>query len=138
MTPGDLPRRLARLPQGGQVVVDIGIGELAEEVQGQTGVVGGHVLGLGGRREGSVDLEAAQDTGEDPVEEGVADDEGGRHRVGRELVHEDSLQLSLDEVCHDHAERNLLRGRQLGARVGLGQAVLKELVHGWVDVVSEA
>lgn len=91
MTPGDLPRRLARLPQGGQVVVDIGIGELAEEVQGQTGVVDGHVLGLGGRREGSVDLEAAQDTGEDPVEEGVADDEGGRHRVGRELVHEDSL-----------------------------------------------
>ncbi len=135
---GNLPRRLARLPQGGEVVVDIGVGDLAEEVQGQTNIVKGHVLGLGSRGEGRIDFQAAQDTGKYPVEEGVAEDIGGRHRVGGELVHEDRLQHPLDEVPHDHAKGHLLGDRQLGAGVRLGQGILEELVHGWIDVVSEA
>lgn len=126
---GDLAGGLAGLPQRGEVVVDVSVGELAEDVQGEAGVGEEVPVGeAGGGREGRVDLECAQEAGRGPVEEGVSDDEHRRHRVGGELVHEHRLQLPLDEVRHDHPERQLLGARQIGARDWFRQHALEELV----------
>ncbi len=141
---GDLARRLAGLAQRREIPVDVGVAELAEDVQGQAEDVerrGEEVARVRGRGEGSVDLEGAQEPGEDPVEERVAHDEGGGHRVGAELVHEQNLELPLHEVRHDHEEGGLLhRGQRARRRGGRRRRhdVLDVRVHGRIQVVADA
>lgn len=140
---GYLAGRLTRLAQRREVPVDVRVGELAEDVQGEAeGVEGRGEEGRGprGGGEGGVDLEGAEEAGEDPVEERVAHDEGRGHRVGAELVHEQHLELPLHEVRHDHGEGGLLHGRE---RAGAGGAAgrrddgLQVGVDGWVELVAD-
>ena len=97
-----------------------GVTNLAEEVdcdanEVDDGLVGGR--GKGGR---AVDEVGAQQAGDGPVEEAVLEDVLNGHRVGRELVHEERLDLTLDEVKVDHGEGEPLRW---GEVPGLGVLV---------------
>lgn len=141
---GDLAGGLAGLAQRGEVPVDVCVGELAAEVEAEAEDVEGRGeerFGAGGGGEGGVDLEGAEEAGEDPVEERVAHDEGRGHRVGAELVHEDDLELPLDEVRRDHGEGGLLHRREgAGAKSGSGRRrddALEVGVDGWVEVVAD-
>ena len=115
---GDLPLGAAGAAQRREVAVHEGVAGLAEEVEGGAeGVEGGRV-GRGRERRGPVNLRRAQQARDGPVEEAVLEDVGPGHGAGRELVHEERLELALDEVRHDHAEREPLRLGQLRGRVG--------------------
>ena len=98
------------------------VGELAEDVERYGGVgqergsVGG--CGRGGGRVGEV---GDQDAGEEPVVSGVLEDVEERHGGQREAVDEESLELALDKVQHDHPKGQGLQGR--GAIVEGGQRV---------------
>jgi len=121
--------------------VHVGIAELAKDVQSKTDNIKRRrqeIAGESGGRERGVDLQRTQETGEGPVESRVADDEGGRHGVGAELVHEQDLQLPLHEVRHDHGEGGLLRARERTRgcdRIGRGNYALYVRVHGGIEVV---
>lgn len=139
----DLAGRLPGLAQVREVPMHVEVGQLADGVEGHAHVgdevVGGGAARQGGGGEGGVDLEGAEEAGDGPVEQRVAEDEGEGHGVGGELVQEQGLELALDEVRADHGEGGLLReGQRRGAVVGDGHEVLDQRVHGWVQLVPHA
>lgn len=108
---GDLPLGAATGPQAGEVHVDGGVADLAEDEDGEADHVDEGLVGGGGERGGRVEGVGGEDAPEGPVEERVADDVPGGHGRGGELVHEDGLELALGEVRDDHGE-----GEALGLR----------------------
>lgn len=96
-------RELAGNEEGGAGGDDVGVAARGEGPGGD---------GVGGEDEVG-DVEA----GEEPVVGGVADDVEGGHGGGGELVHEDGLELALDEVHEQHPEGQGLDARERARRV---------------------
>lgn len=110
------------------------VGELAEDVQSH-GRVGQERRGVGvcGWRVGRVGEVCDQDAGEQPVVGGVLEDVQERHGGEREAVDEEGLELALDEVQHDHPERQGLQGRRALVEGRQGVDVRAEVVEERVD-----
>lgn len=106
---GDLALGAAGGAEGGQIVVDEGVANLAKEVEGGSGGVDGGLVGLGGEGARPVDGDGAEEAGKGPVEEAVLDNVGDGHGVGRELVDKGRLELALEEMRHDEGKREPLR-----------------------------
>lgn len=125
---GDALLGAAGLAQARQVLVHDEVARLAAQEQREAHVVQGAERSAGSRRPGRVDEVAGQQAGEDPVEERVAEDVEGWHGAGGEVVQEGGLELTLDEVRHEHVEARLLHHRHgqlvsvlVEVRVDLGE-----------------
>jgi hypothetical protein len=102
---GDAPLGAAGGAQTGEVEVDDGVGDLAEEVDEDADEGGGGaVLGLCRGGPGGVDLPGAQESGQGPVVGRVLEDVAGGHGGGGELVDEEGLDLALEEVAGEEGE----------------------------------
>lgn len=95
---GDTTLSAAGLAEAGQVLVDNPVANLADGEEGNAEVVKKTKIVAVSRRTGAVDVEGAHEAGKEPVEGRVAEDVGGGHGVGRELVDEEGLVLALEEM----------------------------------------
>jgi len=127
----DAPGRGAARAQIAQHDVRVEVRELAVDVEREAGVDGVR-LRVGQRGEGPAGHAAGREhevrdvePGEDPVVRAVAQDVGGGHGGGGELVHEHGLELALEEVQqqHPHGERLHVRQRLRGVRAEEGGGV---------------
>lgn len=76
--------------------------------------------------------QSAQQARDGPVESTVLENVESGHCVGGELVHKQSLNLTLDKVRNDHAKRPYLRLRALP-----GWGVVEERTGGEDGAVDE-
>lgn len=112
----DLALSAARRSQRRQIQVHRGVAHLSKQVEGGADGVDDGEIGAGSQRARVVDGQRAEQTGQGPVEDAVLEDVEDGHRVGRELVNKQRLELALDEVGNDHAE-----AEPLGEGHGLGR-----------------
>lgn len=137
VTIGDLSLSTARAPQARQIVVHQEVARLAKEEQRKAQSVNREGGRLRGRTERCVHLSRSQRPRNCPVEKRVSEDVPYGHGRGRELVYKGGLQLSLDEVCHDAAEGELLAQAQRAIKgIGLWHEVLDERIDGRVEIAS--
>lgn len=95
---GDLALRAACGTQARQVQVDRGVAKLAKQVDQGPDEIDDGLVCRGGEGGGAVDEVGAHQSRDGPVEEAVLEDVVGGHGVGGELVHEECLEFTLDEV----------------------------------------